>query len=175
MTQTDTHNANYVWAQKHISDFEHYLAEQCQPYFKEVAAEDSSKFMAPMWWSVGYVIQRCLTDNQSVSPDDTDMLIDRAMLLLELLTHSQHPIFQEILQSFVLPMVEALNIDKDNDAINEHILMRIAFVVHKLKEGETLSVPDLTGSDGIIIKREGIVNDHVASPTANRQIQGSTP
>ena len=175
MTQTNTHDSNYVWAQEHIADFERYLAEQCQPYFKEVVAEDSSKFMAPMWWSVGYVILRGMADKQSVSADDTDTLIDRAMLLLELLTHSQHPIFQEILQGFVLPMAETLNIEKNNDAINEHILMSIAFVVHKLKEGETLSVPDLTGPDGITIKREEIVNAHVTSTTVDRQIQGTAP
>ena len=175
MTQTNTHYSNYNWAKARITDFERYLAEQCQPYFKEVAAEDSSKFMAPMWWSVGYVILRGMADKQSVSADDTETLIDRAMLLLELLTHSQHPIFHEILQGFVLPMAETLNIDKDNDAINEHILNSIAFVVYKLKEGETLSVPDLTGTGGITIKREGVVNAHVASTAEDRHIQGAVP
>ena len=153
MAQNKTHKANLKWAEKHITDFERYLAEQCQPSFKEVAAEDSSKFMAPMWWSVGYVILRGMADKKPVSVDDTDTLIDRAMLLLELLTHSQHPIFNEILQKFVLPMAKALNIDKDNDAINEHIFKSIAFIAHKLKEGETLTISDLTGPDGIIIKK----------------------
>lgn len=155
MAQNKTHKANLKWAENHIADFERYLAEQCQPHFKEFAAEDASKCIAPMWWSVGYVILRGMADKKSVSPDDTDTLIDRAMLLLELLTHSQHPIFNEVLQIFVLPMVEALNIDKNNDAINEHIFKSIAFIAHKLKEGETLSVPALTGPDGIMLKREG--------------------
>lgn len=172
MTQNKKHKANYKWAKKHITDFERYLAEQCQPYFEEVAAEESSQFMAPMWWSVGYVILRGMADKKSVSADDTDTLIDRAMLLLELLTHSEHPIFHEILQIFVLPMVEALNIEKNNDAINEHILKSIAFIAHKLKEGETLSIPDLTGPDGIIIKREDAAN--AASTTEDRQTQGTT-
>ncbi len=175
MAPTNTHDSNYNWAKVHITDFERYLAEQCQPYFKEVTAEDSSKFMAPMWWSVGYVILRGMADEQSVSADDTDTLIDRAMLLLELLTHSQHPIFQEILHGFVLPMAEDLNIDKDNDAINEHILNSIAFVVHKLKEGETLSVPDLTGPDGITIKREGAAHTHPTSKSQNRSMQRAAP
>lgn len=175
MTQNKTHKINYKWAKKHISDFERYLAEQCQPYFEEVASEESSQFMAPMWWSVGYVILRSMADKQSVSADDTDILIDKAMLLLELLTYSQHPIFQEILHKFVLPVAETLNIDKDNDAINEHILRNIAFIVYKLKEGETLSVPDLTGPGGIILKRAGVANIHVASTVEDKQIQGATP
>lgn len=175
MTKTNTHESNHKWAKKYITDFERYLSEQCQPHFKKVAAEDSSKFMAPMWWSIGYVILRGMADKQSVSVDDTDTLIDRAMLLLELLTHSQHPIFHEILQEFVLPMAEAKNIDKDNDAINEHILKSIAFVVHKLKEGEYLFVPDLTSLDGIMIKREETVNIHAASTTEDSQIQGVAP
>ena len=58
MAKTGKPDPNYDWAEKHITDFERYLAKQCQPYFEEVAAEDSSKFMAPMWWSVGYVILR---------------------------------------------------------------------------------------------------------------------
>ena len=175
MTYSKMHKANLKWAEKHITDFERYLAEQCQPSFKEVAAEDSSKFMAPMWWSVGYVILRGMADKKSVSADDTDTLIDRAMLLLELLTHSEHPIFNEILQKFVLPMAKALNIDKDNDAINEHIFKSIAFIAHKLKEGETLSIPDLTGPDRIIIKREETANADAASTTEDRQIQGAAP
>ncbi len=174
MTQNKKHKANLKWAEKHIADFERYLAEQCQPYFKEVTAKDSSKFTAPMWWSVGYVILRGMADKKSVSADDTDTLIDRAMLLLELLTHSQHPIFNEILQEFVLPMAKALNIDKDNDAINEHIFKSIAFIAHKLKEGETLSIPDLTGPDGIIIKREETANADAASTTEDGQTQGAT-
>lgn len=175
MAQNKTHKTNLKWAKNHIADFERYLAEQCQPYFKEVTAEDSSKFMAPMWWSVGYVILRGMADKQSVSADDTDTLIDRAMLLLELLTHSQHPIFHEILHRFVMPMAEALNIDKDNDAINEHILKSIAFVVHKLKEGETLSVPELTGPDGITIQREGTTHTHPTSTSQNRSMQRAAP
>ena len=170
MTQNKKHKANYKWAKKHITDFERYLAEQCQPYFEEVAAEEASQFMAPMWWSVGYVILRGMADKKSVSADDTDTLIDRAMLLLELLTHSEHPIFNEILQIFVLPMVEALNIEKNNDAINEHILKSIAFIAYKLKEGETLSIPDLTGPDGIIIKREDATHTHPTSSSQNRSM-----
>ena len=162
---------NYDWAEKHITDFERYLAEQCQPYFEEVAAEDSSKFMAPMWWSVGYVILRGMADKQSVSADDTDTLIDRAVLLLELLTYSQHPIFDEIRQKFVLPMASKLNIDEDNDAINQHILKSIAFVVFSLRDGETLTVPDLTSPDGITLKREGAVNARASSTAQDKQIQ----
>lgn len=174
MTQNRKHKANYKWAKKHITDFERYLAEQCQPHFEEVAAEESSQFMAPMWWSVGYVILRGMADKKSVSADDTDKLTDRAMLLLELLTHSEHPIFHEILQTFVLPMAKALDIDKDNDAINEHIFKSIAFIAHKLKEGETLSVPELNGPDRIIIKREETANADAASTTEDRQIQDVT-
>lgn len=166
---------NYDWAQKHIADFERYLMEQCQPYFKEVAAEDSSKFMAPMWWSVGYVILRGMADNQSISADDTDTLIDRSMLLLELLTHSQHPVFHEIRQKFVLPMARALKIDQDNDAINQHILKSVAFVVFSLRDGETLAVPDLTGPDGIALKREGVANARATSTTRDGQIQNAAP
>ena len=172
MTQKKKHKANYKWAKKHITDFERYLSEQCQPYFEAMASEDSSKFMAPMWWSVGYVILRGMADKKSVSADDTDTLIDRAMLLLELLTHSEHPIFHEVLQTFVLPMAKALNIDKDNDAINDHIFKSIAFIAYKLKAGETLSVPDLTGPDGRIIKREDATD--AASTTEDRQIQDVT-
>lgn len=135
---------NYDWAEKHMADFERYLEEQCQPYFKDVAAEDSSKFMAPMWWSVGYVIQRGLADNQSIPPDDTETLIDRAMLLLMLLTQRRSAIFPKIRYQFILPMAKALNIDKDNEAINEHILKSIAAVVLHLQDGKTLTVPDLT-------------------------------
>ncbi len=175
MTQNRKHKSNYKWAKKHIADFERYLSEQCQPHFEKIASEDSSKFMAPMWWSVGYVILRGMADKKSVSADDTDKLTDRAMLLLELLTHSEHPIFHEILQTFVLPMAKALNIDQDNDAINEHIFKSIAFIAHKLKEGETLSVPELNGPDGIIIKREETANADAASPTEDKQIQGTAP
>ena len=175
MTRNKAHKANYKWAKKHIADFERYLAEQCLPYFEKVAAEEAAQFMAPMWWSVGYVIQRGMADKKSVSPDDTDTLIDRAMLLLELLTHSQHPIFNEILDRFVLPMAKELNIDKDNDAINEHIIKSIAYIVYKLKEGETLSVPELNGPDGIMLKREDAANADAASTTENRQAQETTP
>lgn len=144
MTQTNKNDPNYDWAQKHMADFERYLEKQCQPYFEEVVAEDSSKFMAPMWWSVGYVIQRGLADNQSIAPDDTETLIDRAMLLLMLLTQRRSTIFPKIRSQFILPMAKALNIDKDNEAINEHILKSIAFVVLHLQDGKTLTVPDLT-------------------------------
>lgn len=139
MTRNEAHKANYKWAKKHIADFERYFAEQCLSYFKKVAAEEAAQFMAPMWWSVGYVIQRGMADKKSVPPDDTDTLIDRAMLLLELLTHSQHPIFNEILDRFVLPMAKELNIDKDNNAINEHIFKSIAFIVHNSKRGNFIS------------------------------------
>ncbi len=175
MTQNKTHKANYKWAKKHITDFERYLTEQCQPYFEKVASEESSQFMAPMWWSVGYVILRGMADKKPVSADDTETLTDRAMLLLELLTYSQHPIFHEILHTFVLPMAKALNIDKDNDAINEHILQGIAFTAYKLKEGETLSVPELNGPDGITIQRAGVINTHASATSEDIQIQGVTP
>ncbi len=175
MAKTSIQDPNYDWAQKHIADFERYLAEQCQPYFEEVAAEDSSKFMAPMWWSVGYVILRGMADNQSISADDTDTLIDKSMLLLELLTHSQHPVFHEIRKRFVLPMAQALNIDKDNDAINQHILKSIAFIAFSLQDGETLTVPDLTGPDGIILKREGAANASAASTAQNKQMPRAAP
>ena len=99
-----------------------------------------------MWWSVGYVILRGMADKQSVSADDTDTLIDRAVLLLELLTYSQHPIFHEIRQKFVLPMATELNIDEDNDAINQHILKSIAFVVFSLRDGENLDSSRLNRS-----------------------------
>ena len=127
--------------------------------------------MAPMWWSVGYVILRGIVDKQSISADDTETLIDRAMLLLQLLTHSQHPVFYEIRQKFVLPMAKALKIDKDNEAINQHILKSIAFIVFSLQDGETLTVPDLTGPDGIILKREGTANARASSTAEDRQIQ----
>lgn len=175
MTQTSKHDPNYDWAQKHIADFERYLTEQCQPYFEEVAAEDSSKFMAPMWWSVGYVVLRGMADNQSISADDTDTLIDRSMLLLKLLTYSQHPIFHEIRKRFVLPMAQALNIDKNNNAINQHILKSVAFIVFSLQNGETLTVPDLTGPDGIILKREGASKVPTPSSAENRQMQDAAP
>lgn len=175
MAKTGTQDPNYDWAQKHIADFERYLTEQCQPYFEEVAAEDSSKFMAPMWWSVGYVILRGMADNQSISADDTDTLIDRSMLLLDLLTHSRHLVFHEIRQKFVLPMAQALNVDKDNDAINQHILKSIAFVVFSLQDGETLTVPDLTGTDGITLKREGTGKARAPSTAEDRQIQDAAP
>ncbi|MCY3628149.1 hypothetical protein F4X88_10140 [Candidatus Poribacteria bacterium] len=171
MAKTGTQDSNYDWAQKHIADFERYLTEQCQPYFEEVAAEDSSKFMAPMWWSVGYVILRGMADNQSISADDTDTLIDRSMLLLELLTYSQHPVFHEIRKRFVLPMAQALNIDKDNDGINQHILKSVAFIVFSLQDGETLTVPDLTGPHGITLKRERDSNVRTASATEDKQAQ----
>ena len=158
-----------------MTDFERYLAEQCKPYFEENASEDTSQFMAPMWWSVGYVILRGMADKKSVSPDDTDTLIDRAMLLLELLTHSQHPIFNEILDKFVLPMAKELNIEKDNDAINEHIFKCIAYIVHKLKEGETLSVPALTGPDGIMLQREDPDHTPPTSASKNRSRQKAAP
>ena len=175
MTKISTQDPNYDWAQKHIADFERYLAEQCRPYFEEVAAEDSSKFMAPMWWSVGYVILRGLADKQSVSADDTDTLIDRAMLLLELLTHSQHLAFHEIRQKFILPMAKALNIERDNDAINRHILKSIAFIVFSLRDGETLTIPALTGPDGITLKREGARKVRVPSIAKDVQIQDAVP
>lgn len=175
MAKTDTQDPNYDWAQKHSADFIRYLIEQCQPYFEEIATEESSKFMAPMWWSVGYVILRGMADNQSISADDTDTLIDRSMLLLELLTHSQHPVFHEIRQKFVLPMAKALKIDQDNDAINQHILKSVAFVVFSLRDGETLAVPDLTGPDGITLKREGVANARSTSMTEGRQIQNAAP
>lgn len=174
MIRKKAHKSNYKWAKKHIADFERYLAEQCQPCFEKVAAQESSKFMAPMWWSVGYVIQRGMADKKSVSADDLETLTDRAMLLLELLTHSQHPIFQEILQTFVLPMAKALGIDKDNDAINEHILKSIVFTAYKLKEGVTLSVPELNGPDGITLKRVGVVNAHAPATSDDLQTQGVT-
>lgn len=174
MAKTGKQDPNYDWAQKHIVDFERYLAEQCQPYFEEVAAEDSSKFMAPMWWSVGYVILRGMADKQSVSADDTDTLIDRAMLLLDLLTHSQHPVFHEIRENFVLPMAKALKIDKDNDAVNQHILKSVAFIVFRLQDGETLTIPALTGSDGIMLKREGIVKARAACTSEDRQFAPGT-
>lgn len=145
MVKLDTQDANYRWATEHLADFERYLVEQCQPYFDVVSADDSSKFMAPMWWSVGYVIQRGLEEKPPICPDDTETLIDRAMLLLELLTHSSHPIFPEIRQRFVLPMAQALGLEKNNEAVNEQILKSIAFVVFGLRDGETLTVPELTG------------------------------
>lgn len=175
MAKTKKQDPNHDWAQKHIADFERYLAEQCQPYFEEVAAEDASKFMAPMWWSVGYVILRGLSDKQSILADDTDTLIDRAMLLLEFLTYSQHPVFHEIRRRFVLPMAKALNIDKDNDAINQHILKSIAFIVLSLQDGSTLTVPDLTGPDGITLKREDVANARPASTAQNKQMQRAAP
>lgn len=162
---------NYDWAEKYIADFERYLVEQCQPYFEEVTTEDSSKFMAPMWWSVGYVILRSLADKQSISADDTDTLIDRAVLLLDLLTHTQHPIFHEIREIFMLPMAKALKIDKDNNAINQHILKSVAFIVFSLQDGETLTVPGLTGPDGITLKREGTTKRRATSTSEDRQIQ----
>lgn len=145
MAQADMQDANYRWATEHLADFERYLTEQCQPYFDVVSAEDSSKFMAPMWWGVGYVIQRGLEEKPPICPDDTETLIDRAMLLLEFLTHSSHSIFPEIRQRFVLPMAKALGIDKSNEAVNEQILKSVAFVVFSLRDGETLTVPELTG------------------------------
>ena len=175
MTQKRKHKANLKWAKKHMTDFERYLAEQCQPYFEEFASDDTSKYVAPMCWTVGYVILQDMADKKSVSPDNTDTLIHRAMLLLELLTQSQHPIFNEILDKFVLPMAKELNIDKDNDAINEHIFKSIAYIVHKLKEGETLLVPDLTGPDGIMIKIEDTANTDAATTEENRQAQETTP
>jgi len=171
MAKAGTQNSNYDWAREHIADFVRYLTEQCQPYFEEVAAEDSSKFMAPMWWSVGYVILRSMADNQSISADDTDTLIDRSMLLLGLLTYSQRPVFHEIRKRFVLPMAQALNIDQDNDAINQHILRSVAFIVSSLQDGDTLTVPDLTGPDGITLKRERASNAHTASATQDKQTQ----
>ena len=168
MARIGTQDPNYDWAQKHIADFERYLTEQCQPYFEEVAAKDTSKFMAPMWWSVGYVILRGPADKQSVSPDDTDTLIDRAMLLLDLLPERQHPVFHEIRDRFVLPMAKSLKIHKDNGAVNQHIFKRIVFVVYRLRDGETLTVPAITGSGEILIERQG------AAPTAeDNQIQGA--
>lgn len=145
MAQADVQDANYRWATEHLADFERYLTEQCQPYFDVVSAEDSSKFMAPMWWGVGYVIQRGLEEKPPICPDDTETLIDRAMLLLALLTHNSHSIFPEIQQRFVLPMAKALGIDKNNEAVNEQILKSVAFVVFSLRDGETLTVPELTG------------------------------
>lgn len=171
MAKIGKQDPNYDWAKKHITDFERYLAEQCQPYFEAVIADDSSKFMAPMWWSVGYVILRGLADNQSISADDTDTLIDRATLLLDLLTHSQHPIFHEIRETFVLPMAKALKINKDNDAINQHIFKSVAFIVFSLQDGDTLTVPALTGFDGITLKREGIAKARATSTAEDRQIQ----
>ena len=129
--------------------------------------------MAPMWWSVGYVILRGLADRQSVSADDTDTLIDRAMLLLELLTYSESVAFHEIRQKFILPMAKALNIETDNDAINRHILKSIAFIVFSLRDGETLTIPALTGPDGITLKREGAGKLHAPSVTENKQIQNA--
>lgn len=145
MAQADTRGDNYRWATEHLADFERYLAEQCRPHFDVVSADDSSKFMAPMWWCVGYVIQRGLEEKPPICPDDTETLIDRAMLLLELLTHSSHPIFPEIRQRFVLPMAKALEIDKSNETVNEQILKSVAFVVFSLRDGKTLTVPELTG------------------------------
>ena len=145
MAQADTRGDNYRWATEHLADFERYLAEQCLPHFDVVSADDSSKFMAPMWWCVGYVIQCGLEEKPPICPDDTENLIDRAMLLLELLTHSSHPIFPEIRQRFVLPMAKALEIDKNNEAVNEQILKSVAFIVFSLRDGETLTVPELTG------------------------------
>ena len=155
MPQTNENDPNYDWAQKHMADFERYLEEQCQPYFKDVTAEDSSKFMAPMWWSVGYVIQRGLADDQSIPPDDTETLIDRSMLLLMLLTQRRSTIFPKIRYQFILPMAKALNIDKDNEAINEHILKSIAAVVLHLQDGKTLTVPDLTEPCGTTLEIGG--------------------
>ena len=146
MTQTNAQDPNYDWAQEHMVDFERYLTEQCKPNFQSVSAEDSSKFMAPMWWSVGYVIQRCLIDNKPVNPADADTLIDRAMLLLMLLTHSKNPIFFQLQDQFVLPMAKALKVSTDNKAINEKIYEGIVFTVHSLQNGKTLTVPDLTRS-----------------------------
>ena len=68
-------------------------------------------------------------------------------------------------------MAKALNIDKDNDAINQHILKSIAFIVFSLQDGETLTVPDLSGPDGITLKREGAANARAASTAEDRQIQ----
>ena len=166
---------NYDWAEKHITDFERYLVEQCQPYFEEAAAEDSSKFMAPMWWSVGYVILRGIADKKSIRADDTDTLIDRAMLLLQLLTHSQHLVFHKIRQKFVLPMAKALKIDENNDAINQYILKNIAFIVFRLQDGETLTVPALSGPDEIILKREETANARATSTTRDGQMQNVAP
>ncbi len=154
MAQADMQDANYEWATEHIADFERYLTEQCEPHFDVVSAEDSVKFMAPMWWSVGYVIQRGLEEKPPIHPDDTKTLIDRAALLLQLLTRSTHPIFPEIRQRFVLPMAKALGINKDNKAVNEQILKSIAFVVLRLQDGETLTVPELTGSRIATLSRE---------------------
>ena len=175
MVKTKKQDPNRDWAHKHITDFERYLAEQCQPYFEEVAAENSSQFMAPMWWSVGYVILRGIADKQSIPADDPNTLIDRAMLLLELLTYSQHPVFHEIRKRFVLPMAEALNIDNDNDAINQHILRSIAFIVFSLQNGKTLTVPNLTGPDGVTLKGEGTAKTTTASTAQNNQMQGAVP
>lgn len=146
MSQNNAQDPNYDWAQEHMDDFERYLTEQCKPYFQSVSTEDSSKFMAPMWWSVGYVIQRCIADNQPIDPADTDTLIDKAMLLLMLLTHSDNPIFSQIRHQFVLPMAKVLEVSTDNKAINEKIFEGIAFTVLSLQNGKTLTVPDLTGS-----------------------------
>lgn len=145
MAQAGTPGNNYRWATEHLTDFERYLAEQCRPHFDVVSADDSSKFMAPMWWCVGYVIQCGLEEKPPICPDDTETLIDRAMLLLELLTRSSHPIFPEIRQRFVLPMAKALEIDKSNETVNGQILKSVAFVVFSLRDGKTLTVPELTG------------------------------
>ena len=146
MTQNNAQDPNYDWAQEHMDDFERYLTEQCKPYFESVSTEDSSKFMAPVWWSVGYVIQRCITDNQPIDPADTDTLIDRAMLLLMLLTHSDNSIFYQIRHQFVLPMAKTLEVSTDNEAINKKIFEGIVFTVLSLQNENTLTVPDLTRS-----------------------------
>ncbi len=152
MTQNNAQDLNYNWAQEHMRDFERYLTEQCKPYFQAVSTEDSSKFMAPMWWSVGYVIQRCIADSQPIDPKDTETLIDRAMLLLMLLTHSKNPIFSQIRYQFVLPMAKALKVSTENEAINEKIFEGIAFTVLSLQNGKTLTVPDLTGHGQTILE-----------------------
>lgn len=151
MRQTKTEDPNNEWAEVHIVDFERYLTEQCQPYFEDVLTQEFSKYMAPMWWSVGYVIQRSIADNVPVNPDDIETLIDRSMLLLMLLTYSENPIFPEILYKFVDPMAQELKIVSDNDAINDEIYKRIGFIVLRLQDGETLTVPDLTESNEITL------------------------
>ena len=85
MAKTSKQDPNYDWAKKHIADFERYLEEQCQPYFEEVSVEDSSKFMAPMWWSVGYVILRGKMNLIELIKEKTLWLIGAVLITIPLL------------------------------------------------------------------------------------------
>lgn len=152
MPENNTEDPDYQWAEVHAADFERYLREQCRPDFEGSLADEYIRLVAPMLWTVSYVIQRTTKDNGPVNTDDSEMLIERSIALFGHITRRKNPIFIEILNKFLVPMAEAMNIVRDSRAITDDICRKIGHIVQLLQDGETCFIKHLTESGYITLE-----------------------